>query len=98
MQANLQDAENRLNLGLDSLSADIGQSASMRAGKQYTVEQVLDILRKRQGDRTQREFAAELGITAQYLCDLYLRKRDPGEAVLRNLGIVRRTVYEQEVA
>lgn len=79
---------------LDSQSADSAEYVGMRA-KQYTVEQVLEMLRKRQAGRTQREFAAELGITAQYLCDLYLRRRDPGEKVLENLGIIRRTIYEQ---
>lgn len=93
-KAKLQVTESKRNSMLDSQSADIAQYQSMK-GKFLTVEQVLEILRKRQGERTQREFAAELGITGQYLCDLYLRRRDPGEKVLENLGIVRRTIYEQ---
>lgn len=93
---NFQPIENTLNSTLDSQLADSAEYHSMRA-KQLTVEQVLEIMRKRQNGRTQREFAPELGITPQYLCDLYLRRRDPGETVLKNLGIVRRVIYEQVV-
>lgn len=77
---------------VDSGSADMAIFHAMK--KQYTAEQVIELMRKRQGDRTQREFARELGITQQYLCDLYLRRRNPGEAVLRNLGLSSRVVYE----
>lgn len=94
MRAKSQVAEIKRKIPLDSQPADNAEYQSMK-GKFLTVEQVLEMLRKRQGDRTQREFAAELGITGQYLCDLYLRRRDPGEAVLKNFGIVRRTIYEQ---
>lgn len=89
-----QVAEKKRNSPLDSQAADIAEYQSMK-GNQLTVEQVLELLRKRQGNRTQREFAKELGITGQYLCDLYLRRRDPGETVLKNFGIVRRTIYEK---
>lgn len=94
MPAKLQVDEFKRKIPLDSQPADIAEYQTMR-GNQLTVEQVLELLRKRQGNRTQREFAKELGITGQYLCDLYLRRRDPGEAVLKNFGIVRRTIYEK---
>lgn len=80
-------------LPLDSYMAVEPQYTTMK-GKQLTVEQVIDFLKKQQGERTQREFAEEIGITSAYLSDLYLRRRDPAEKVLGKFGITRKTVYE----
>ena len=84
-------------LPLDSVTAVDARLYPMKR-RQYTADEVVNILRKRQGERTQREFAAELGITQQYLCDLYARHRDPGDTVIDKLGMTRRTVYEEKAS
>lgn len=61
--------------------------------KQMNQEQVIDLMKRRQGQRSAKEFAEELGISPQYLSDIYLSRRDPGPAVLEKLGIERETVY-----
>lgn len=88
-----QVIEYRRNFLVDSGTADIGEYIPMKA-KQFTIDQVLDLMKRRQGERTQREFAEELGVSQQYLCDVYLRKREPGESILKGLGMTRRTVFE----
>jgi transcriptional regulator with XRE-family HTH domain len=58
-----------------------------------THEQVIALMRKKQGKRTAKEFAAELEISQAYLSDIYQHKRDPGESVLEKLGLKKETVY-----
>ena len=55
--------------------------------KAITREQVVEQLRKGQGKRTQMEYAKSLGISQQYLNDVYRGRRDPGPAILRLLGL-----------
>jgi len=52
----------------------------------YSVEQIVAILKKRQGQRTLTDFAKSLGITKVYLSDIYRKRRDPGPAILEYLG------------
>lgn len=66
--------------------------------KAMTNAQVIALMKKRQGDRTAKEFARELGISGAYLCDIYKSVRAPGESVLSKLGIVKRIVYETQSA
>lgn len=61
--------------------------------KKLNQDQVIDLLRKRQGDRTAKELAEEFGITPQYLSDVYLRRREPGPGILVPLGLEAETVY-----
>ena len=88
----MQVNENKPNFPVDSGTADNAICHIMK--RQYTTDQVIEYMRKRQGQRTQREFAEELGVSQQYLCDVYLRRREPGDSILKNLGIVRRTIFE----
>lgn len=55
--------------------------------KTYNLESVLRRLAKRQGDRTQRELAAEVGVSQQHLNDVLAGRRPPGPAVLNYLGL-----------
>lgn len=55
----------------------------------------LVILRKRQGSRSQKALAAELGITPSYLCDVLQGRREPGPQVLRALGLERVISYRE---
>ena len=54
---------------------------------------VIDLLKTMQGAKSQKEFAAEIGISAAYLCDIYRGFRAPGEAVLRKLGLQKNVEY-----
>jgi hypothetical protein len=67
-------------------------------GKRYmTADEVVALMRQRQGKMTQREFASRLGITPQFLNDIYLRKRDPGEKALATLALERIVLYRSKV-
>lgn len=59
----------------------------MRKQPQLTREDVLAKLRERQGEKSLRAFAAELGLSAPYLSDVYNGRRDPGPSILGLLGL-----------
>lgn len=61
--------------------------------KQIRQSDVVELLRKHIGERTQREVAEEFGITAQYLSDVLLGRREPGPAVLQGLGLEKDVLY-----
>ena len=61
--------------------------------KQFTREQLIEFMQKRQGPRTAKEFAEELGISAAYLSDIYAGKREPGPTVLEKLSLEKDVVY-----
>lgn len=48
---------------------------------------VIAILKKRQGERSIRKFADELCVSAAYLSDVYLGRREPGKKILKPLGM-----------
>lgn len=52
-----------------------------------TKEQVIELLKKRMGKRTQREFAAQIGVREQYLSDVLNGRRDPGPTILAHLEL-----------
>lgn len=60
-----------------------------------TVDEVVALMEKQRGDKTLREYAAELGVTNQFLCDIFKRRRNPGETVLAKMGLTQRVVYEK---
>jgi predicted transcriptional regulator len=64
--------------------------------KRYSRDEVIELLKKRQSDRTQKELAEELGISQQFLCDMYAGVRDPGVKVLESLGMYREWAYYYE--
>ena len=66
--------------------------------KKFTKDQVINILRKRQGERTAKELADELGVTPQYLSDVYAGRREPGPAILEPLGLKGEMFYWHEPA
>jgi len=61
--------------------------------KRYSRDEVLEMLRERQGEGTQQELAADLGITPQYLCDVFQGKRHLGAKILEALGMYREWSY-----
>lgn len=52
-----------------------------------TSESVLELIVKRMGDSTQKDFAQTIGISQQYLNDVLRRRRAPGPKLLRWLGL-----------
>jgi len=56
------------------------------AYKALTVEELLELMKKIQGEKTHTEFAADLGISKQYLCDIYNGRKVPSETVSASLG------------
>jgi len=63
------------------------------AMKQLTQSQVIEMLRKRQGNRPASKLAEELGISAPYLCEIFKGTREPGPSVLDKLGFERVVLY-----
>ena len=68
----------------------------MANSRLLTREKLIAKMRKRQGRRTQKAFAAELGISEPFLSDIYAGKRDPGVKVLSKLGLASLTAYEEQ--
>lgn len=55
--------------------------------------EIVDLMRKRQGERTAKELADELGVSPQHISDIYLGRRFPGRSFLQRLGVEKRIVY-----
>ena len=58
--------------------------------------QVLATIRLQQGAMTIRGYAAWLGISAMYLCDIYSGRRKPGPKILERFGITKTRVVRYE--
>lgn len=58
-------------------------------------EDVIALLRKKQAGRPAYQLAEELGITASYLSDLFLGKKNPGPKLLTALGLTQKTIYQE---
>jgi hypothetical protein len=56
--------------------------------------QVVDLLKKRQGNKSLRELGLELGLSAAYLSDVFRGNREPGPALLTLLGVERTKTTE----
>jgi transcriptional regulator with XRE-family HTH domain len=54
---------------------------------------LLEIMKSLQGERTQTEFAQQLGVSTSYLSDVYNMRRDPGTKMLRTMGVETVTNY-----
>lgn len=64
---------------------------AVMAYKALTVEELLALMKKIQGEKTNTEFAADLGISKQYLSDLYSGRKIPSDTVSAAFG------FEQKV-
>jgi len=69
-----------------------------KSGRVYTVimerTEVITLLRRKQGDRSLREYAKHVGCSAAYLSDLYRGNRDPGKKIMLFLGLTKRRRVE----
>jgi hypothetical protein len=57
------------------------------------IDGLLEIMKTLQGDQNQKEFAQSLGVSPQYLNDVYNRRRDPGPGITGSLGISAAMTY-----
>ena len=66
-----------------------------------TLPQVVSLIFSKQGGRSLRQYAEELGVSAMYLSDVANGKREPGKKLLVPLGIRKtRSItvhYEREI-
>lgn len=60
------------------------------AYKALTVEELLGLMKKIQGEKTNTQFAAEIGISKQYLSDIYNGRKVPSDTVSEALGYTPR--------
>jgi hypothetical protein len=61
--------------------------------KALTEDEIVELLTRRLGKKTKKDFAEEIGVTPPYLGDVLAGKRAPGPAILRFLKIKRQVVY-----
>jgi len=61
------------------------------AYKALTVDELLSLMKKIQGEKTNTQFAAEIGISKQYLTDIYNGRKVPSDTVSSALGFTPRT-------
>lgn len=64
--------------------------------KVRTEEEVIELLKKRQGERSLRQFASEENVSAAYISDIYCGRRAPGAKILAILGLKRRVTVKTE--
>ena len=62
-----------------------------------TVEQVRELIRKRAGDN-QAAWAIKHEFSPSYLSDVLNGRREPGEKILKALGLEREHVYRERAA
>ena len=63
------------------------------AVKRMNVDQFLEFLKKQQGNQTAQQFAARIGVSPQYLSDVYNGRRPPGESITSALKVEKAVVY-----
>jgi transcriptional regulator with XRE-family HTH domain len=63
------------------------------AVKKMNLEQFLEFLKKQQGEQTAQQFASRLGVSPQYLSDVYNGRRPPGESITSALKVEKSVVY-----
>jgi len=65
--------------------------------KRLTLPDILNLLRREaEKEGSQKELAARLGVTAQYVSDVLNERREPGESILKPLGLRKVISYEIE--
>ena len=63
------------------------------AVRKMNLDQFLEFLKKQQGDQTAQQFASRLGVSPQYLSDVYNGRRPPGESITAALKVEKAVVY-----
>jgi transcriptional regulator with XRE-family HTH domain len=57
------------------------------------LDQFLEFLKNQQGKQTAQQFASRLGVSPQYLSDVYNGRRPPGESITSALNVEKAVVY-----
>lgn len=61
-----------------------------------TIDQVVALLRRQcEAEGGQAAWAKARGVSAAYVNDTLQRRRDPGDAILRGLGLVKVVTYKR---
>jgi transcriptional regulator with XRE-family HTH domain len=63
------------------------------AVKKMNLDQFLEFLKKQQGSQTGQQFATRLGVSPQYLSDVYNGRRPPGESITAALKVQKAVVF-----
>jgi transcriptional regulator with XRE-family HTH domain len=63
------------------------------AVRKLNLEQFLEFLKKQQGGQTAQQFASRIGVSPQYLSDVYNGRRPPGESITSALKVEKAVVY-----
>jgi transcriptional regulator with XRE-family HTH domain len=63
------------------------------AVKRMNLDQFMEFLKKQQGGQTAQQFANRLGVSPQYLSDVYNGRRPPGESITAALKVEKAVVY-----
>ena len=61
--------------------------------KKMNLEEFLEFLKRKQGSQTAQQFASKLGISPQYLSDVYNGRRPPGDSITSALQVEKSVVY-----
>lgn len=61
--------------------------------KKMNLDEFLDFLKEQQGDQNDKQFASSLGVSPQYLCDVYKGRRVPGDSIASAINAERSLVY-----
>jgi transcriptional regulator with XRE-family HTH domain len=61
--------------------------------KKMNLEEFLEFMKRQQGNQTAQQFASKLGISPQYLSDVYNGRRPPGESITSALNVEKSVVY-----
>jgi transcriptional regulator with XRE-family HTH domain len=65
--------------------------------KRLTLQDVIELIRgEAEKTGSQKELAKKLGVSAQYISDILNGRREPGDAILKPLGLHKVVTYEQE--
>lgn len=55
--------------------------------KLLSLDDVIGLMKRKQGNRTMRGFSRDLGLSVAYLSDFYHGRRLPGPKILNHLGM-----------
>jgi hypothetical protein len=83
-------------LHLNAMLTSIPFRDTMYPGMAYkanSIEELLEIMKRVQGEKTLTEFAAHLEVSKQYLSNVFNRHKEPSERLLEKLGFSRQTMY-----
>ena len=67
---------------------------AVMAYKALSVQELLELMKKIQGEKTNTQFATEIGISKQYLTDIYNGRKIPSDTVSAALGFTPRVTTQ----